>query len=365
MSDLAVLFAGGGTGGHGYPAIAIAEALETSGDDVATRFCCSRRPLDAEILAAEDRAAIVLPAAPPGLAPARLARFAAGWGASVRLARQAIRDLGADVVVATGGFVCPPVARAARVERVPLVAVTLDAVAGRASRVIARAASAQLFAAPAGAPPPGWTAIPPIVRAAVVDPREPAACRVDLGLDPDAPTLLVTGGSQGARSINRLLVHLVETAAERFAGWQVLHQTGRDADVAIETAYDAAGVPARVTPYLVDMAPAWRAATLALGRAGAGTVGELWATATPAVLLPYPHHADDHQLANAARLVDAGAAIVATDHVEPAATAAALGDTLFDLLADPNRIAAMRMAFSALGAADGAARAAAIVRQIA
>jgi UDP-N-acetylglucosamine--N-acetylmuramyl-(pentapeptide) pyrophosphoryl-undecaprenol N-acetylglucosamine transferase len=127
-----------------------------------------------------------------------------------------------------------------------------------------------------------------------------------LGLDASRSTLLAMGGSQGARSINDAIVALGESRAVP-AGWQVLALTG-----ARDYARVRASIPAAL-PYLDDMADAYAAADLVLARAGASTLGELAALAKPAILVPYPHAAQDHQTANAARFAAAGAALVLTD----------------------------------------------------
>src|SRR5690606_17160522 len=115
---------------------------------------------------------------------------------------------GRIVAVAMGGFVAAPCAQAARVEKVELALVNLDAVPGKANRWIARRADRVLTAADVG--PPEWARIGAIVRRQALAPGSPAACRAALGLDPDRPVLLVTGASQGARSLNELMVELVE-----------------------------------------------------------------------------------------------------------------------------------------------------------
>ncbi|MEZ6317347.1 MAG: UDP-N-acetylglucosamine--N-acetylmuramyl-(pentapeptide) pyrophosphoryl-undecaprenol N-acetylglucosamine transferase [Phycisphaerales bacterium] len=199
-----------------------------------------------------------------------------------------------------------------------------------------------------------WELVGPIVRRAALPPADAGACRSRLGLDPDRPTLFVSGGSQGARSINTLMSALARTNA--LAGWQVVHQTGRDADPELASAYAAVGVRASVVEFIDEVGLAWGAADLALGRAGAGTVAEAWATRTPTVFLPYPYHADEHQRRNAEPLASAGGALVLTDRIDAAANLADHAPVLADLLASADRRARMRTALEALGPADGADR---------
>lgn len=378
------IFAGGGTGGHLFPGLAIAQAIAgargtgaagaggTGVPPVHTRclFLCSMRPLDARILNAEGADFRTLPAQPLGLHPRRLSRFLANWGASVRLARQVIREhrvRGPVHLVAMGGFVAAPAVQAARVERIPITLINLDAVPGRANRWIARHArrsaraggAGVLTAAPICAPyARDWKPIPPIIRREAVASGPAAACRLALDLDPTRPTLMVTGGSQGARSIDDFMAAFARDNAAALGRWQVIHQCGTDGEGPLRGLYASLGIAALVQPFVSRMADWWGAADLAVSRAGAGSVAEVWANRVPTLLLPYPFHRDRHQRFNAQPLVDAGGAAIATDLVNPARNLETAGPVLRSLLADASRRAAMRAALLRLGPADGADRAA-------
>lgn len=366
------VFAGGGTGGHLYPGLAIAEELSraaTARGAPAPRcvFLCSRRPIDASILRAEGAIFEPLDAAPFSLRPAAFLRFARAWPGSVAGARRALEREAAAAggaanlrVAAMGGFVAAPVVAAARALRIPVALVNLDAVPGKANRWIARRAALTLSATGASdRAPPGWTRIPPIVRAGALPRGSPDDCRRRLGLREGVRTLFVSGGSQGATSINALLARLVTANPSAFAGWQVFHQTGeKGADMARE-AYAGAGVSAVVVPFCSAIGDAWGAADLAVARCGAGTVGEVWASATPTVFLPYPYHRDEHQRWNAAPLEAAGGAVIERDLIDPERNAGGAGATTVRLLTDASARDAMRAALRALGPADGASRAAA------
>ncbi|MFO0835356.1 MAG: UDP-N-acetylglucosamine--N-acetylmuramyl-(pentapeptide) pyrophosphoryl-undecaprenol N-acetylglucosamine transferase [Phycisphaerales bacterium] len=363
QSNRAFVLAGGGTGGHIFPNLAIAEQLESLlGRRPRCVFAVSARPLDAQILRDESREFEVIPAEPFVLRPRGFLKFLNSWGKSVRSARVLLQKLksehGRVDVVATGGFVSAPVAQAARVERVPVTLVNLDATPGRANRWLARHA-ARVYTA-AEAPGVGWPVIRPLVRTAAMAPGDARACRARLGLDPDRPVLFVTGASQGAGTINKLLVALIERHAPDFVarGWQVIHQTGPRTDAKdIENsrgAMKSAGIPAIVEPFFREMGVAWGAADLAISRSGAGSVAEAWANATPSVFLPYPYHKDQHQRANAASLLRAGACVVEDDLVDPERNAGRAGATLLDLMRDDAKREAMRTALKSLGPADGA-----------
>lgn len=351
------LFAGGGTGGHIFPALAIYEQLAARGPTRAV-FLCSDRPLDGRILGREHVHYRSIPAKPFGVRPRALLRFVRSWGPAVRSSRMVIQDrrrAGEEVtVVAMGGFVAAPVVHAAKAEGVPVLLVNMDAVPGKANRWIARRVERVVTSTPVPGEP--WAQVPPIVRAAAKADKDAAACRGALGLDPAVRTLLVTGASQGARSINDLLRHMLGERPELFAGWQVIHQTGAGEDATVKEAYEAAGVRALVKPFFERMAEAWGAADLAVSRAGAGSVAEAWANAVPTLFMPYPFHKDQHQRYNARPLEAAGAAIIADDLVEPGANAAGAGQALAELLSDEDRREALRSGLRDLGPADGAAR---------
>lgn len=363
------LFAGGGTGGHLFPTLAVAEQLRAMlGDDAEFRFLCSARAIDASILAREGVAFTPVPASPPSIRPGGLIRFLRGWAPSIRLGREAIRSgrkAGRQVVmVASGGFVAAPLVQAARVEKCPVLMLNLDAVPGKANRWIAKHATRILTTARVAQ---GWEQIPPIVRQAAM-PRAPAAeCRRTVGLNPELPTLLVTGGSQGASSINRFLSAFVNAHPTALKGWQVLHQTGGkgdDRDTSdVTAAYRQAGVPAVVTAFLTDMGSAWGAADLCVCRAGAGNVGEAWATRTACLFMPYPFHKDEHQRANALPLVEAGAAVLAHDMIEPEANLQEAGAALAELLGSGASREKLKAGLAGLGPADGAARVARVAME--
>ncbi|MFZ4572760.1 MAG: UDP-N-acetylglucosamine--N-acetylmuramyl-(pentapeptide) pyrophosphoryl-undecaprenol N-acetylglucosamine transferase [Phycisphaerales bacterium] len=369
----AFVFAGGGTGGHIFPALAIAEHIAALDPAAALSFVCSTREIDRSILSQERIAGqsasfTPLDARPFGLSPRTLTRFVLNWGASLRASRELLRRVKAGhartMLVAMGGFVAAPMAQAARVEGVPIVLVNLDAVPGRANRWIAAKARSVVTSAPLATNARvggGWTLVPPIVRAGAVCADSPGACRVALGLSPDRPTLLVTGASQGAGSINEFMIAFVGQRGDvmRSGGWQVIHQTGKAGEDAVRAAYEGAGIPARVAAFFREMGMVWRAADVAVSRSGAGSVAEAWANAVPSLFLPYPFHKDDHQRHNASSLLRAGAAHVETDFVTPEKNLERAGVTLESFLSRAELRESMKRGLATLGPADGAARVAA------
>lgn len=353
---LGVAFLGGGSGGHIYPALAVADELHAllgAGGGRAV-FLTGDRPADATALEGAvvfglPAERVALPARPPSLRPAGLARCVASWGGSVRAARASLASLrsacGRVVAMSTGGYVSAPAAQAARVEGVPLVLVALDAVVGKANRYVARRARRRLMAQDTAAG--RWEAVGPIVGPAARPPADARTCRTHLGLAAGAQTLLVLGGSQGASSLNALLEHLCASRPEAMQGWQVVHVSGGGHwERRLRDAYAHAGVPASVMAYAAPIGWAWGAADLALTRAGAGAVAEARASRTPAIFLPYPYHRDQHQGRNAAALVEAGAAVVVRDLVSPQENARVVAPLLERLGAgdlEPMRAAAGRL----------------------
>ncbi|HYE63303.1 MAG TPA: UDP-N-acetylglucosamine--N-acetylmuramyl-(pentapeptide) pyrophosphoryl-undecaprenol N-acetylglucosamine transferase [Phycisphaerales bacterium] len=371
-----ILFAGGGTGGHLFPALAIAEEVLERNRWAKVRFLCSDRPLDTQILsderAADERIDFeVIPAKPFGARPLTALRFLKSWGGAVRAGRRAIEaaraaasEEGRVWVVAGGGFVAAPVVQAARVEKVPVLMLNLDATPGLANRWISKHATKIVTTAPVeGDIARGWDRIPPIVRRAATAPEAPEDCRHRLGLDPHRPTLFVTGASQGAASINQMMVALVKAhGAELSRGrWQVVHQTGKADTAAIESAYRDSGVPAKVFEFSRELGVCWGAADLAVSRAGAGSVAEAWANGVPTLFMPYPYHKDQHQKKNAEPLMAAGAAVVVDDLIEPSRNVEGAGARLMELLRDGGKRAQLKAGLRKLGAADGAAKVAAML----
>lgn len=363
MTRPAFLFAGGGSGGHIFPALAIFEELAalTHGEAAAV-FVCSDRPLDTQILTRERLNFRVIPAKPVAASPRGIMRFARYWGPSVRAGRSLIREMrsehGGVRVVAMGGFVAAPIARAARAEDAPIVMVNLDAVPGKANRLIVRSVRDVVTTVPVVGPCArrGWTVIPPIVRRSAMTDRSPAECRGSLGLDPAKKTLLVTGGSQGAVSINRTVLRAVKDHAAAFDGWQVIHQTGKGEEPGAAAAYQEAGVPAVVRAFFERMGEAWRASDLALSRAGAGGVADAWAYHVPTLFMPNPYHKDQHQRFNAEHLAKRGAAQIVEDRIDESANARLAGEALTELIVGDDRRDSLRSALESLGPADGAVR---------
>lgn len=359
----AYLFAGGGTGGHIYPALAIIGQLQQLDPAAHCELLVSDRPNDRAILDPLGIPFAPLPAKPFGSRPKAILRFIPSWGPSVRQTREAIRRFKQShdrvTLIAMGGFVAAPAARAGHCEKCRVVLVNLDAVPGKANELIARKAHA-IYTACDIEGHPTWTRVPPIVRASTLQRTEPSQARARFGLDPTTSTLLVTGGSTGAQSLNRFMQHYAAAHPDSLNAWQVIHQTGKQISnselTELRAAYANAGVRAWVEHYIEDMGAAYAGADLGISRCGAGTVAECWGAKLPSMFFPYPYHKDQHQLHNAKPLIEIEGAIACRDEVDPQQNLRIYQDVLADLLTNPDRRARMREALASLGEPDGAAR---------
>lgn len=354
------LFAGGGSGGHVAPGLAVAERLAEIAPMSRSLFVCSGRPIDSTMLAEAGVRFEPIDAAPVGLA-ARPVRFARGFLSASAASRRMIRAARVDRVVALGGFVAPPVVVAATICGVPVTLMSLDARPGLATRWLSPLCDQVLCAVEVEGRRRFRHVVGMPLRRAALAPAEPAACREALGLRPRMPTLLVTGASQGARSLDAMMRALLDSRSRTFDGWQVLHLSGQADPGDLERAYRDAGVPAVVEPFLHLIGLAWGSADLALSRAGASSVAEAWANAVPTLFMPYPHHRDMHQQRNARPMADTGGAVIELDRVDGAANAQSAGRTLLLLMEDPDWRAAMRARLLATAPTDAADRIARIL----
>jgi UDP-N-acetylglucosamine--N-acetylmuramyl-(pentapeptide) pyrophosphoryl-undecaprenol N-acetylglucosamine transferase len=352
-----VVVTGGGTGGHLYPGLAIAEAIRRLSPQTEILFIGGRR-LEARVVPQEGWpfravAGQGLPRRSPVGAIRALGSIALGGVQALRV----LTRWRPDVVVATGGYVCAPVGAAAVVLGIPLVLQEQNLHVGLANRVLARWSH--------------WVSLPhqdaavglrarrvqvtgvPIRRRALEGDRARGLQR--FGLEPGRRTLLVIGGSQGAHSLNTATCRLAEVLKHE-AHLQILHQTGA-ADLA--WVRDAIGRREHESPralrhaaaaFLDPVGDAFACADLVLCRAGASSLAEITAWGLPAVLVPYPH-AGGHQEDNAGVLVRAGAAVRIGD---ADLAGEGLVEAVRSLLADPGRRAAMAQASRGLGHPDAA-----------
>jgi len=353
-----LLLAGGGTGGHLFPAVALAEQLRSEEPSGEVLFVGTERGLEYRLLPELGWPLRTIPMSGwAGLGFIARLKALGGLVKSLGQSRRIINEFRPDVVVGVGGYASVPVLLAARLGGVPYLIHEQNAWPGLANRLLGRwAKRICLSFSEAGKAfrqaPLVVTGNP--VRAAMENcPELPAG----------SPVLLVFGGSHGARAINRALVAALPQL-ERWRGTlHIVHQTGANEVDTVRKGYQAAGWPeVEVLPFITDMASAYARSALVVCRAGATTLAELTACGRPAVLIPYPFAANNHQATNATALASKGAAIMIE---ERDLKAAQLGILIDGLLADRPRLASMSATARSLGQRGAAGRLLAECRAVA
>lgn len=333
-----VVVMAGGTGGHVFPALAVAEALRARG--VAIHWLGTRAGIEAELVPARGFAITYLEVSGvrgQGLKRLLLAPFKILL--AVMRAMQALKAVQADAVIGLGGYVTGPGGVAARLLGKPLLIHEQNAIAGFTNRQLAHIATPVLEAFPgAFAPAAKVRCVGNPVRAEIA--ALPAPAQRFVGRD-GALRVLVLGGSQGAVALNEL----VPDAFAKLAGKHeivIRHQAGRKNADKARARYAALGLPAEVLPFIDDMAAMYAWADLVVCRSGALTVSEIACAGIASVLIPYPFAVDDHQTANGRFLADAGAAKLFRQQDLTAASLAAEIEPLLDRAILLNMAAAAR-----------------------
>jgi UDP-N-acetylglucosamine--N-acetylmuramyl-(pentapeptide) pyrophosphoryl-undecaprenol N-acetylglucosamine transferase len=337
-----VLIAGGGTGGHVYPAIAVAQVLRekyasrvtfvgTARGQEATAV--PRAGFDLELMRVEPL---------KGVQSSKIFLNMIAAGTAVGTALRLLAKLKPDVVLSVGGYAAGPVSLAAALSRIPLALLEPNSVLGFTQRLLLRLAQRLYVAYPSvgeGLAKTRMTGVP--LRPGFAPAGYPPS---------DPQKVLILGGSQGARALNERVPAAVRGLLVRFPLLQVVHQCG-DADQALVSEAYGGRAEVSVVPFLDDMPAAIRAAHLVVSRAGAVTLAEVTAVGRPSLLVPFPHAADDHQAKNAAALACAGAASWARQDI---ATARWLEHQIGHLLDDRVRLQSMAAQARSLGRANAA-----------
>ena len=336
----AVVIAGGGTGGHLFPGLALADELRARGCTVT--FVGTAAGIEAREVPAAGYPLRLVPGRQ--LRGGGLLRAAAGVVAAIQGAahcRALLAELRPQLVVGVGGYASVAAVLAARLRGTPTILLEQNAIPGAANRLLGRVARRVCvgFEATVQRFPPGRAVFTgnPIRKSILAGAARPTGA---------PPGVLVFGGSQGAHRLNAAMLDaacLLGPVGQRLT---IVHQTGRDDIEEVRAGYARLGISARVEPFIADMAAAYAAADVALSRAGAMSCAELTATGVPSILVPYPHAADDHQRFNAEVLVAAGAAEMILDKD---LTGDRLASALGPLLEDPSRRAMMAAAARNLG----------------
>lgn len=313
-------------------------------------FVGTTRGLEAKVLAHEGLPLAMITAKPfmgVGLLRAlqALAAMPLGIGQCLGiLARHRVQ-----LVVGIGGYTSPPVLLAAWLRKIPRVILEPNAYPGMANRALGPLAHRVFLAfeaAAKGFPEQKVKVVGTPIRASFLD-----QARSGAGTGA-APSLLIFGGSQGARAINSAMVEALARLKEPARGWAITHQTGEADHAGVKAAYDAAGLSAQVVPFIYDMPTALRQADLVVARAGAMTMAELAVCGKPAILVPLPTAIYNHQEHNARVMERAGGAVVLH---QADLTGDRLAQTVRDLLGDRTKLEAMSRGSATLGRTDAAA----------
>jgi UDP-N-acetylglucosamine--N-acetylmuramyl-(pentapeptide) pyrophosphoryl-undecaprenol N-acetylglucosamine transferase len=332
-------FAGGGTGGHLYPAIAVAEQIIRLEPTSHIHFLCSTRNIDTYILSQTDFEYTILPAKAFSCRPDRFIDFVFSLLKSYKTAAEIITRSKNSVVVGLGGFVAAPVCLAAHRNNIPVALINVDIVPGRANKTIARWAgeifvqfddTAKYFdnkkVRVVGCP----------LREEFNKPQ-PGKAIEQLGLDKNKKTLLITGASSGSANINYAICSLLDKLDNFKDNWQIVHLTGRGNFEQISGKNLNPKINYIISGYFDDMPDLLAAADLVIGRSGAVSVAEFAAAGVPAICIPYPYHKDKHQYLNAGKLVDMGAAVIVDDLPDKEEFSKRLWSELENLMKDEDK----------------------------
>ena len=333
-----VILAGGGTGGHVIPALAIAQQLK---NEYAAEILFIGTPRGMEnrlVPAAGFQLRLVQVGALKNVSSMTRLRTALDLPLAILKSSSMLREFRPNVVIGVGGYASGPAMAAAILRGVPTIAFEPNVVPGFANRLVAsRVSMAAVQFEQTGR----------FFRKFQVTgvPVRPAFFEIPTKQPGGPPTLLVFGGSQGAHAINQAVLDSLPALREKVPGLYIIHQTGEKDCKDAQAAYQAAKFEAEVSSFITDMPGVFARADLLICRSGASTVGEVAAAGKPAIFVPFPRAADDHQKVNAKALVDAGAAAMLE---ESNLSGASLADIVAKLFADPTQLDRMGKAATAL-----------------
>lgn len=357
-----VLLAGGGTGGHLYPGLAVADRLTREG--VECLFIGTRKGLESRVVPERGYPIRFIQARGLSLRPVALVKALASlsWGTFQSL--RILASFRPQLVVGTGGYVSAPVVLAAALRGLPSVVLEQNAVPGKTTRLLGRLARRVCvsFEASADHLPSARVVVTGNPVAPEVLNADRAQARLSLSIPEGQPCLLVTGASQGARSLNEAVLKALPGWRER--PWTIIHLTGPSHFEAVreqsQHVLSGSRLDYRPEGYRGEMAVAYAAADLVVGRAGATTIAEITARGLPSVLVPYPHAAEGHQEKNAEALVSRGGAVVVKDQE----VGERLEALVVSLLDSPEKLAAMGAASARVGRPDALERIIEICREV-
>lgn len=361
-----VVFAGGGTAGHLFPGLAVAAALRATDPEVEITFACGGTEFERLHIAAAGCRLLPVASSPLPRSPRQAWRFVSDNLAGYRTAAAWLRRQEVDVVVGLGGHGSVPLARAAAARGTPLVLLEQNVVPGRATLWLARRAQAICLAFE-----PSKRQLSAACPVRVTgNPLRPGFERtrpalVTDGGPPRRKRLLVLGGTHGARTLNQQAPKALYRLRRQLVGWDIYHQTGRWGAAETAELYRKLGLRARVESFFDPVARLYSQGDLAISRGGGTTLAELAAAGVPAVVVPYPLAADDHQRHNADYFATRGACLVLDQRQVSGRFDTALAETVAPLLDDPLARAAMAEAMGHLARPEAAFHVAGVVADVA
>lgn len=328
-----VLFAGGGTGGHLMPAINIALALREIDKDIDSLFVGKKDGMEKAIVTRFNFPIREIEVTPMKRSIKGIINFILNWNKGLKQATSTIREFEPQVVVGTGGYVSAPVVRVAHKMNIPIFMQEQNSLPGLATRTLSQMAGT-IFIAYDGAtkylPSQKCRLVGNPVRPDLLNSNREDANK-EFSLDSSKKTLLILGGSSGARGINNGVLEIVRLGMIP-ENWQLLWQIGNKdfSEVASRIPDKLSG---KYLPFIHNMPAAYAATDLIISRAGAMALAEIAVWGLPSILIPYPHATGDHQTLNAREFAESGAAIV----IPESAIAERLAITLTELMKDTER----------------------------
>lgn len=331
---------GGGTGGHIYPAIAVASEIRKRMPNSEILFVGTKRGIESTAVPAAGFSIRHVQAAGFSSNPVKLLKFAIFSSIGFLQSFSILREFCPNLIIGSGGYVSAPVIFAAQALDIPYFLLEQNVFPGKVNRLMAKKARKVLasFEDSVRYFPPGKTVVTgnPI-RPEIIGRRKEEALEI-LGLSPDRFTLMIVGASQGARSINEAVIKSLPAWKDK--DWQILHLTGRknfeevkkESDLIKDNKFDY-----RCIDYSEDMPSIYAVTDLAVARAGASTLAEITARGIPSILVPLPHAAEDHQTKNAKWIEEVGGALVLRD----GEVGERLAETVLKLAADKEKLGQM------------------------
>ncbi len=349
-----ILFCGGGSGGHLYPGVAVAEELRKRSKSFRAVFVGSTRDIERTVLSDSGFDHETLDVLPAGTLLRSPLRFIRTHRAAVKRSLELIDEHKPSAVLGLGSFASVPVVTAAAKRNIPIVLLEQNRIAGRATRWLSRKASAVCISFPettvgSGRPEVVFTGNP--VRANIVAARDANTLQ---------NTLLVIGGSQGAVRLNDLILSSLSSPDIIPDRWDIVHQTGPRDEEGVRSHYQAIGVSATVGAFFHDMPSRYASAGIVITRAGGTTLAELACIGRASILVPYPNSVGDHQLKNAQCFAESNAAIL----IEHDSDQSQVLGTALKVLADRDERERMASAMKLLGAPDAASSVADVVARL-